>query len=116
MPTFVADGVTHEGNEGQARIRHLGPGKTQSERVVERQTAITAQRQHHRLEQAVRGNGLHMGQNVPPAILRQLVMQPEQRQPEQGDAEQRGPRRDPANGVGKCQAAYRNKAGGPGRS
>jgi len=53
---------------------------------------------------------VNMRKDVLPAVLAEHVMQPEQRQPEEGDAEQRRPWRDPVNCVWNGQAAYRIRA------
>ena len=73
----MADGVPHEGNQGQARIGHLGAGETQAQGVVKRQAPVTRPSQQHRAQELRGADRLHVGENVPPAILGDDMMQPE---------------------------------------
>ena len=51
-----------------------------------------------------------MGEDVPPAILAEQVVQPKHGKPEQGNAKEGGPRGDFASYDRGCQARYRSRA------
>jgi len=53
---------------------------------------------------------MDVGEDVPPTILTEQVMQPKQGQPEQGEPKESGPCRDFASCKRVCQAGYRNRA------
>ena len=53
---------------------------------------------------------MNLGEDVPPTILPEQMMQPKYRQAEEGDSEQRRPWRDPASCDGGFQAHYRIRA------
>ena len=82
----VADGVTHERYQGNARVRHARTGKAHGERVVQSQAAVAGERKQPRPQQFHGRDGVDVAEDIPPPILAEQMMQPQQRQPEQGNA------------------------------
>ena len=81
----MTDGVSHEGYEREARIRHPRDCELEPQRIVQREAAIPGGGQQHGQEQLRAANCLHVGENVPPTILAEHVVQPEKCQPEEPD-------------------------------
>jgi hypothetical protein len=61
-------------------------GKVHGKRVVQGQAAVAGKREQPCPQQFRRGDGVNVGEDIPPVILTQQVMQPKQGQPEQGNA------------------------------
>src|SRR4029077_13037183 len=105
-----ADGVAHERYQGNARVRHVRAGKAHRKRIVQGQAAVAGDREQSCPRQFLRGDGVNVGEDIPPVILTQQVMQPKQGQPEQGNAQKGGPRGDLVSCARVCQARYRSRA------
>ena len=106
----MADGVAHERYQGNARVRHVRAGEAHRKRVVHGQAAVAGEREQPCPQQFRGGDGVDVGEDIPPVILTEQVMQPEQGQPEQADAQEGGPRGDFVSCARVRQARYRNRA------
>ena len=103
-PDVVADRVTHEGDQREPRVGHSRTGELEPQGIVQGQAAVSRRREDHSPQELGGLDRPHVLEDVPPPVLAEEVMQPEQRDHEQGDPEQRRPRRDLSNCVRECQA------------
>jgi hypothetical protein len=109
QPDIVADGVAHEGDQGEPRVGDARARELEPQGIVQSQATVSRRREHHSRHELRGLDRPHVLEDVPPSVLADDVMQPEQRDHEQDDPEERRPRRDLSNCVRNCQAAYRSR-------
>ena len=71
----MADRVTHERNQRNAVVGYARTGEAHGQRVVQGQAGVAGDGEQRCPPDFHRGNGVYVGENIPPPVLTEQVMQ-----------------------------------------